>query len=364
MLLLSALAVAACSAGNLVSELDDEGYQGTTGTTDFNVGGFDGQQSGQGGAGGFCEAVAAEATPKLQDADIIFAVDSSGSMMEESYFVRDRINAFSQQIIASGIDVRVIMIAEAMAFGCIGLLCPPGICVAPPLGTGICPNDAKPPHYHHPLSKVRSHNALTELVETFPSYQQTLRLDAKKYLVIITDDNATAPFIDDATTFINEWIGLDPSRLNGFTAHAIYCYDNANGCAVAGDVYKDLVNQTGGIHGNLALQDFQPIFDAVADQVMLSAGKLPCEYALPDNEELDPGMVNVLFTAGDASEHDLYNVSGLSNCDPIEGGWYYDNPGAPATIHLCPASCTMVSNDPNGRIDMLFGCATKQPPLR
>src|SRR5262245_52109748 len=53
---------------------------------------------------GACEAIAQEAKPELQPADIIWAIDTSGSMTEETNFVIQQMNNFSQQIVASGID--------------------------------------------------------------------------------------------------------------------------------------------------------------------------------------------------------------------------------------------------------------------
>jgi len=59
--------------------------------------------------------------------------------------------------------------------------------------------------------------------------------------------------------------------------------------------------------------------------------------------------------ARDSSDHAAQRSSGT-------GGWYYDDDLDPQTIHLCPASCDLVSGDPHGKIDILFGCATKEPP--
>ena len=366
-----AVAAAACSAGD-GSNQEGGGAGGNgsgnsgTGAGNTNIGGF--STGGQTGTGGdeVCQAIAEEATPKLQPADIIFAVDTSGSMGEESSFVRDRINDFSKQISLTGIDVRVFMLAEALLFPCIGPACPPGICVDAPLGSGSCPNDHNPPHYFHPSgTDVYSTDSLSVIIDSWPSWGNVVREDATKYLIIISDDNAAAPYIDDAQTFIDTFTALAPSKLSGFTAHGIYCFSDQGDCVVKGQVYEDLVNLTGGIHGDLALQDFQPIFDAVAEQVVIAAAELPCQWDLPDppeGEELDPALVNVLFTAGDASETDIYKVAGESDCDPDSGGWYYDNEANPATIHLCAASCDLVSGDPQGRIDILFGCSTKLPP--
>jgi hypothetical protein len=58
-------------------------------------------------------------------------------------------------------------------------------------------------------------------------------------------------------------------------------------------------------------------------------------------------------------------VADAASCDPQQGGWYYDDNVNPTTIILCQASCDEVSGDPNGHIDILFGCATEpMPPPR
>ena len=63
-----------------------------------------------------CFSVAKEAQPGLAAADIIIAIDTSGSMGDETTFVRQKMNGFSQQIIDSGVDVRVVMLAESQLF--------------------------------------------------------------------------------------------------------------------------------------------------------------------------------------------------------------------------------------------------------
>ena len=135
-----------------------------------------------------------------------------------------------------------------------------------------------------------------------------------------------------------------------------------------GQVYEDLVNiSNGGIHGSLAQQDFQPIFDAIANQIVINAGQLPCEYLIPDppmNETLDPSQVNVKYIAGDTTETDILKVDNAGACHPTDGGWYYDNAQAPTKIILCPQSCDAVSMDEMGKMDIVFGCETKIPTPR
>ena len=356
--------LAACTAGDGSSGGGDGAGASGAGTSS-GTGGF--QATGGGSTGGteVCQAIAQEALPEKKDADIIFAIDTSGSMGAESWFVREQMNSFSQQIALSGVDVRVIMLAERPPpIPCIGPICPPGICIDVPLGSGACPADDNPPTYYHPLSEVSSSDSLSVLVDLYPAYGPLLRDNTNKYIVIVTDDNASPPYIADAAEFLTTFTTLEPAKLAGVTVHAIYCFDGSGNCVTKGQAYEDLVNLTGGIHGNLALQDFQPIFDAVATEVITAAG-LPCDYPIPEppeGENLDPGKVNVVYTDGNGTPIDIYNVDNAAACLLDTGGWYYDDPNNPTSIHLCPASCDVVSVDAVGKIDILFGCETLVGP--
>lgn len=360
--LVAASLLAACSASNSTGG-DGAGGSGA-GTT--GSGGFDGTTTSAGGMDA-CEAIAQEALPERRDADIIFAIDTSASMAEESWFVRQHMNAFSTQIINSGVDVRVVMLAERPLLpACTGVMCPPGICIDAPLGSGQCPADDNPPRYIHPISDVGSSDSLSVIVDMFPAYDATLRDNTNKYVVIVTDDDASPPNIADAAEFINTLTALNPVKLAGVTVHAIYCFHDSGPCADKGQIYEDLVNLTGGIHGDLQLQDFQPVFDAVATEVITAAG-LPCDYSIPpppDGQTFDSGMVNVVYTDGNAVAHDILNVDSAAACHPQDGGWYYDDNANPQSIHLCPVSCDLVSSDGAGKIDILFGCETKIAPPR
>jgi hypothetical protein len=96
-----------------------------------------------------------------------------------------------------------------------------------------------------------------------------------------------------------------------------------------------------------------------------SRALLPCEYAIPraaDGGEVDTEKVNVTFTAsgdgGGGAKTLILQVPSADDCDPSDGGWYYDDPVAPTTIKLCKASCDQAKADLGGRIDVLVGCKT------
>jgi hypothetical protein len=82
---------------------------------------------------------------------------------------------------------------------------------------------------------------------------------------------------------------------------------------------------------------------------------LPCDYALPKNTT-DPRKVNVDFTPQGGTTTRLVHVGTAANCDPVKGGWYYDNPQTPARIIVCSQTCDMFKKDPSGRVDIVLGC--------
>lgn len=95
----------------------------------------------------------------------------------------------------------------------------------------------------------------------------------------------------------------------------------------------------------------------------ISGTLLACEYAMPESQPgqppVDPKKVNVTFITGAGAEQQFYKVDGPAQCVP--GGWYYDNEANPTKILLCPETCTMVQADPQGKIEIVLGCASIPP---
>jgi CubicO group peptidase (beta-lactamase class C family) len=92
---------------------------------------------------------------------------------------------------------------------------------------------------------------------------------------------------------------------------------------------------------------------AAMNQIRGSA--LPCDYALPKNTT-DPKKVNIDFTPQGGMTTRLIYVGDAASCDPVKGGWYYDNPQMPSRLIVCPQTCDMFKKDPNGRVDVVLGC--------
>lgn len=367
---------AACSASNEGSTGATAGGPGGTGVGGGGGGGVTGvggaftTGAGGSGTGGACASVSSEAESVVQPADIIIAVDTSGSMSEESAEVQANLNNFASLITAANIDVHVVLIADAT------------VCIPAPLGSGSCNGaDENLPAYQHVNQVVNSTDGLQVILNTYPQWAGSLRPNASKTIAVVSDDNSDL----SAADFMSQLVALDPS-FQGFKFDAIIAFDpptacfgcigSCNGCpssccyldsfvcdsysAEEGTVYKQLVQQTGGVIGNLCLQDFDPVFNDMATAVVIDSG-ISCEYLIPPNPDgtaFDPTKVNVEYTSGSGNSQTIGNVASAAACTSQVGGWYYDDPQNPTKITLCPSTCSAVQGDQNGRVDVLFGCDT------
>lgn len=340
-----------------------------------------------------CARTEVEAVDKtvVRPADIIFAIDTSGSMTTEAAFVQDVMNDFSRQIADSGIDVRVILIANPAAAsqdmgddsedmtdgddpsgtpalppmgggmgggffggGFVGF----GMCVAPPLGSGNCPDDTNLPTYLHVDQQVASDNALNVIVATFDRWRDQLRPEATKSFVVVSDDNARLAPYDNAQAFTDGLRGLDAELFEEFTFNGIFgmreCAETAN----LGEVYHELVEMTGGVAGELCDQDFQPVFDRLAEEIITTSGaEIACEWDFPtppDGQTFSVDLVEVRRVSVDSDPVTLTRVTDPNAC--TESAWYFDDPRSPTKILACPQTCEAMQDDSGGRIDVVFGC--------
>ena len=331
---------------------------------------------------GSCSETSSEAQSGALPADIIVVVDNSGSMTDEAASVQDSMNGFVQAIVGSGIDAHVIMISADSTDE-------QGICVPAPLGSGSCPADENLPTYRHVVQTVASNNSLDLILSTYSQWSSSLRANATRTIAVITDDNSSL----SAADFQSQMVALDPS-FQGFKFSAIFspyevnpmeCMSctmgggqcqNCDPCCGAdssmgvmctplpaeeGTVYRELVQMTGGVEGNLCIQDFQPAFDDMATAVVAES-QVACIYNIPEppgGETIDYGKVNVEFLEYPGANPTLfyYVPGGLADCGP-DGGWYYDDPANPTQLLLCPATCTYVQGASEGSLTVKFGCAT------
>lgn len=51
-------------------------------------------------------------------------------------------------------------------------------------------------------------------------------------------------------------------------------------------------------------------------------------------------------------------------CALADSGWYYDDPGDPERLILCPRTCELIEPLEQARAEVLFGCETTVAPGR
>ena len=92
---------------------------------------------------------------------------------------------------------------------------------------------------------------------------------------------------------------------------------------------------------------------------------IPCEIQIPQSgQNIDYDKVNVQFAPDGVNPQTIYGVRDASQCDPVNGGWYYDNLQQPTKIVLCDASCRVITTQLSGQLDVVLGCQTITGPPR
>jgi hypothetical protein len=347
-----------------------------------------------------CVALTEGAQNQYQPADIIFVIDNSFRMEDEIAAVQDNMNSFSADIIARGIDVQIAMIS-CMSGDCgIG----PGgtelygICIEPPLGAsdgclgnpddGPVSDDNNLPIYRHINVKVPSMKGLDWIIDTYAEnnhlsamgWQDMIRADSVKHFILVSDDADQTTAMD----FQNALMALDPVVFADYKFHSIFSYmSKDDACAINSnepcctyaaseddpelhwDTYSDLVSMTGGVSGDLCLQDFDPVFEALGTSVINSV-ELSCEWEIPappEGEEFHQNLVNVELIKDDGGSDFIGHVSSIDDCSSMEHGWYYDDPVTPTMIVVCPQTCEWIQEMEEINLVIHFGCETENSSI-
>ncbi len=196
-----------------------------------------------------------DTTVERRAVDILWALDTSGSMTQETTNVNANLNRFASVMAASGLDYRVVMIARRG----LGSL---QVCVPPPLGGASC---ADGPRFRAVNQYVGSHDALTQIVNTHGSYRDFLRPGSARFFVVVTDDESTLA-ADSFDTRLRALGGFD-----GYVFHSIVGYETRTDCptmVARGSVYLTLSDRTRGQRAKVCASDWSSIFTAFARDIV------------------------------------------------------------------------------------------------
>lgn len=265
-------------------------------------------------------------------ADIIWFIDTSGSMDEEAEYLQQNINAFATFIGNQAVDFRVVLIAEGF-----------GICVPEPLGGPGCTDGPAFRHIHEP---VDSHNGLEQVIDTYDLYKDFLREGATTNFIAVTDDNS-----DKSANWFNGEVKkkVDPGFSDPFVFHSIVGMGTAPlvgcfGAAMKGSVYLSLSTQTGGATFPICNKDWSSTFGALAESVVETV-QTTCGYAVPNPAALANVTSFKLKHDGGGA---YTQVAGPEAC--IQGGWYLVGD---EQLFLCPATCDFIKS---GVLELSYAC--------
>jgi hypothetical protein len=369
---------------------------GTGASIEFDAGDRDGSLT----RDSACASSSAEATLEKKPIDIIIVIDNSGSMGDDIQAVETNINAnFATIIGASGIDYRVIMVADHGAWD-------PGdsICVAAPLSSTNCmPIPAQPamnpPIFFHYSTEIASHDSLCKMVSAFDGtlpddyglaplgWSEWLRPESFKVFLEITDDGVSCGAFNDgnnvaggdavAAAFDTALLALSPMHF-GDAMNRNYVWHSILGmpanvpasaawlaadpvqlgeCPTGvdpGTGYQSLSILTGGLRFPICEHaSYDAVFQEIAVGIIAGA-KIACEFPVPEppqGETIDLSTVVVEYTpGGGGNPQKLTQVADLAACGPDS---FYIEAG---TIKLCPETCTVVQDDADAKMLVLFDC--------
>jgi hypothetical protein len=118
------------------------------------------------------------------------------------------------------------------------------------------------------------------------------------------------------------------------------------------------IAQAGGTEHATIMSDADPATTSASFHETLAAirsATFSCDFPLPKpplGQTFD--AVNVAFKSSQGSDT---TIARNDACSP-GGGWHYDVPMAPRKIVLCQDSCDLIQSDTDGRLSVVFGCAT------
>jgi hypothetical protein len=361
--------VAACTAAG--DAADGERSGGSAGSSDTTpAGGADdelGFGSGSSSSGAGAEPQSCAASSQIAEpasVNLFISFDKSGSMDSDGKWsaATSALKSFFQDPASDGLRVAMRFFGDDMPYGsgCAKGICNLSACAAPHVDVGTL---SAAPGDLHELALIHAidvrvpgggggtpiHPALHGATSWAKNHKAQHPADAA--VVVLVTDGAPNGCIESPSAIaavaaealasadiLTYAIGLDGSHES-----------TMNGIATAGGTGQAI------FIGNSNVSDE---LNAALQQIHVDAA-LPCEYAMPKGDDIDPNKVNVDFTPSGGTGDTIGQVADETGCAGTHGGWYYDNPTAPNRIILCPDSCGAVQNDAGGQMDIVVGCATE-----
>jgi hypothetical protein len=367
-----------------------------------------------------CENQAVAASRITLPADIVFLIDNSESMGEESEAVEANINDDLAGVLADNeIDYQIIMLADFPPIDS-GDATDQTLCIEAPLADPVQDCQAlrdslaggTPPalpikprngaRFFQYDAHVDSRDSLLVALQEFADpdgdsgptsgagqypggWGELLRAQSIKIFIEISDDNDTslgalefdeelreayAARFPDASELIYRFhsiigVGARPGGGAWQPDEPMVSDVCQPGAINGGDAYQQLSIATGGLRFPLCNvndadptnDDFNVIFNAIADDVR-SVVSLPCSFTpAAAQADLNLAGAKLLYQPMSMGAHQGFNeVTDLAACSTATDAFYPREDGDQIIFELCPATCDRVRNDPAGKINLVIDC--------
>ncbi|MEM9069832.1 MAG: hypothetical protein AAGE52_15070 [Myxococcota bacterium] len=289
------------------------------------------------------DSVAVSAREASVPVDIIWALDSSLSMVDDAERMRDNIEIFWESITEANVDARVIFLSER------------GYAPGAPGGYSR--------RYFEIPREVDSWNALAEMSAAWRDYSRYLRADAITHFIVVSDDDSLAMEWEDFQAGMRELLGRD------FFFHAVaservmptpsnprgVCSTPTSSAFRPGYEYIELTDATGGLFLSICNEDWSELFTLLSERIAIRI-PLPCGYTLPlpppAGVEYIPDRFTLLWQLPDEAGPRVIPRAGEGEDDCGDGWWYFDGSDR---VQLCPSTCEEVEAL-GGRVEIDLGC--------
>lgn len=160
-------------------------------------------------------------------------------------------------------------------------------------------------------------------------------------ILLVTDGEPKAPLSKET---------CDPT-LDDAVAAAAECFEEHDIRTYVLGVGPSLTNlrviaEAGGTE-NAFLADLDNAEQVLANfRAVRQAAQLPCELTLQEasTREVNFDSSTVAYLDQECTYVSIPEVAAEADCDSEDGGWYFDDAGAPTRIHLCEATCGSVKS--------------------
>lgn len=298
-----------------------------------------------------CERLSTGAKLREASLDLVVGIDSSGSMREEQELVEENLGRFLEILEASGIDIRVILLAGRQF-----------------------PVPADVRVLSLPLA-IDSITGWDVMIDRFDEYGGYLRAGVPAQYLLITDDDTRihpSPSLPGMPPSPEEFVGQMEALLNSpFIYHSISspgdsfqpCEGDHGAAARAGMAQLEAVDLTGGTQLSICTPDWAPLFDTFAE-ALLETVPASCEFELPPapgDAAYSTSGTDVQFAGLD--DPTVYTVPATISAETCgaDGGWYFDDRSEPTSVHFCDNTCEAVARSKLPALTIALGCEIDQP---